>query len=62
MPDQITNIYQLFQKFPWSSFLDINEENNYIKIVDSDGADSTKITLREQLSIITSKKSKILMF
>ncbi|MDP2691085.1 MAG: DUF4263 domain-containing protein [bacterium] len=36
MPDQITNIYQLFQKFPWSTFLDINEENNHIKIADSE--------------------------
>jgi len=36
MPDQITNIYQLFQKFSWSNFLDINEEENYIKITDSE--------------------------
>ncbi len=36
MSDQITNIYQLFQKFSWNSFLDINEEKKYIKLANSE--------------------------
>lgn len=33
MENEITNIYQLFRKFPWSNLLDINETDQSIKIV-----------------------------
>lgn len=36
MPEEITNIYQLFQKFPWNTFLEINEHDGYIKITGSE--------------------------
>ncbi|MDQ5957517.1 MAG: hypothetical protein QG614_492 [Patescibacteria group bacterium] len=35
MDNEITNIYQLFRKFPWSNLLDINETDQSIKIVAS---------------------------
>lgn len=34
MPEEITNIYQLFREFSWNSLLDINEQDSYIKIAD----------------------------
>ncbi len=33
MENEITNIYQLFRKFPWSNLLDINETDQSIKII-----------------------------
>jgi len=35
MPEETTNIYQLFQKFPWNNLLEINETEQYIKIIES---------------------------
>lgn len=36
MPRQTTNIFQLFQSFSWSTFLDINEREEYIKIANTE--------------------------
>ena len=36
MPEQITTVYQLFQKFSWSELLDIKEGENYVKIADTE--------------------------
>lgn len=33
MENEITNIYQLFRKFPWSDLLEINETDQSIKII-----------------------------
>jgi hypothetical protein len=35
MDNEITNIYELFRKFPWSNLLDINENDQSIKIASS---------------------------
>lgn len=33
MPSEPANIYQLFAKFPWNDLLEINETENFIKII-----------------------------
>jgi hypothetical protein len=36
MPEQITTLYKLFEKFPWSNLLEINEDQNFVKIADTE--------------------------
>lgn len=36
MPDQITTIYQLFEKFSWGNLLEINEAQNFVKIANTE--------------------------